>query len=380
MTCFQAGIDLHRRPRRGTRPCSAIDGEELREPVGAQAVPAVASGDRARAATTRTCSSVTTRLASHARARSATVGPGPSAFGRLGPVEQREHSSSTVPDAADAPRAHRRFVGRDDPGAHRDVAAGQAGHVAPAAGREAAARRPVSGAASPATPGDGLHERRGDDERQVADRRHRPVVRAAASGSTRAPASRRQPLHPARSARGVALGTTTHGRSRTGRRRPRRSRSSRGPAIGCPPTNRSPSAVARSTMIAALVLATSVIVTPSGEATRARRPSQRHELEDSSAGAARTTRSAPVDGLLGRRRDLVDGAVRQAPPRGPRRAASRRRRGASGGPASRAADGSADQPQAEERDPHRRIIARARCRRLPAGCRESSTGAPDTRC
>ena len=101
----------------------------------------------------------------------------------------------------------------DDAGAHRDVAAGQPGRVAPARGGQVRGRRPVRGRAGRSAPGDGLDEGRGDDERQVADPRHGPVMGRRAEPDRSRAARPGQPLDALDGGRRPAVGTTTHGRS-----------------------------------------------------------------------------------------------------------------------------------------------------------------------
>ena len=141
-------------------------------------------------------------------------------------------------------------VRRGDPGAHRHVARGP-GASCPASRWRRASRAGGQSSRSPvAAAGHRLHQRRGDDERQVADRGHgrivvagrhadRPSAHGVARASTRPTAAliRRRDDDPRPVDQQVwALDAAKPVVSR--------------PAIGCPPTNRRPSVSARRTIAA----------------------------------------------------------------------------------------------------------------------------------
>ena len=114
------------------------------------------------------------------------------------------------------------------------VAAGEAGHVAPAGRGQVVAPRPVRGDRSIRRPRHGLDERRGHDERQVADRGDHGVVGLGGpsrSAGRRRPrrATRRGPHRPSVASRPGRRPTAV---ARRGPRSPHRSRTHRGPPSG----------------------------------------------------------------------------------------------------------------------------------------------------
>ena len=163
--------------------------------------------------------------------------------------------------------------------------------------------------------GDGLDERRRDDQRQVADPGDRAVVgrrvhpddpRPARPGEL---ATRVDVRAPAR-----APGTTTHGRSTNRSASDASYPAVSRPAIGWPPTKRRPAASARATSIA-LVLATSVTTASAGRRDRHGPASSSINVRQAVAGAARTTRSASSQDVLRRVRGDVHDALGGRPAR-----------------------------------------------------------------
>ncbi len=267
------------------------------------------------------------------------------------PLEVDEPARRGRP-AGRAAGGDRRRVRRRDRRAHRDVAAGQPGHVAPARRRQVVRLRPVRPRVA-ARRRHGLDERGRDDERQVADRgdhrRRAPPAssrtgrapQAAASDSTRGHIGRASPPRPARA--------PTAG-PRTGPPSPRRSR----PPPGRPSGGRRRTAgwCASAARDELPLRARHVGDDRTRDQRPGPRPGERVERDRGSPRRVRRgPRARPRPGRPGRSR-------RPGPARRPRARGRRRRRSGSSRPGpsrrarpdERAGDRSADQPEAEERD------------------------------
>ncbi len=146
-------------------------------------------------------------------------GPQPVGDARSGPARRAAPARPARPSRAlmrsRTRAAMRRGVRGDDAGAHRHVAARQAGRVAPARRREARGGRPVAGRAAAAPPATASTRAAATTSGQVADRRHRAGrgrPRPMRTGS-RAARAGRGPRRARSRRRRSDVGTTTHGRS-----------------------------------------------------------------------------------------------------------------------------------------------------------------------
>ena len=235
MTCLKAGSLLH--PVARLVPPVALEGrDEGLEPVGPKPVPARLVDDRVARhhedvlVAHRDFSRIA--LAAARRERRGLL------VGAIGPVELGLPGVQHAAQVAQ-PRAQLGRVRDRDRGAHRRVAACDAGRVAPAAGGQSRGDRPLGtcgrarlGVAG--SDGDGLDQRRGDDERQMADRGHGTIVGARIHLDDHRPGRPRRARSRVRcrSGRRGHPGRRPTGDRRTGPRRMPRSRRSPGRPSG----------------------------------------------------------------------------------------------------------------------------------------------------
>ena len=300
MICLKDRVALHR----GARLEAAVArrrrrGTPSRPSVRSPYQPRVVRARTARG-TTRTRSSVAPLIDAVASRRSRAcpqpVARSPRSSGPPDALEVGQPCRRGRPERSRIRAAMAGGVGDDDPGAHRHVAARQAGHVAPAARGKLRGRRPVrraSARSAPATastsaaattsgrwldPGDGLvvrgggHAERSRAARPAQGLRPRSTAAVVGGRARRPTVDRRTGPRCDGAVAGRLATRPSDGRRRTAARAPS----------------------ARATM-AALVLATSVI----DGVRREGRPPRTGELvelgqADRRAAPARTTRSAPA--------------------------------------------------------------------------------------